>query len=262
MESVDGKVTAVVTEHGRITCDAVLVAGGVWSRLFLGNLGIDLPALWTKGNVQRTEPVPEGPEGTLKHPEFAMRKRRDGGYTIASSTPSRYQLTPDSFRLFFKFLPTLKNEWRSLSLGIGATFFQALRLRRRWTAHEITPFEENRILDPVPDTKLLDRALATVKGFYAPFKNAEIAQRWAGYIDVMPDVIPVISDTAGVRNGIAGLYVATGFSGHGFGLGTGAGRLVADLITGQAPCVDPTPFRLSRFSDGSKMRPMGGILQR
>lgn len=262
VETTDGKVSAVITEHGRIRCDAVLVAGGVWSRLFLGNLGIDLPALWTKGNVQRTEPLAEGPEGTLKHPDFAMRKRRDGGYTIASSIPSRYQLTPDSFRLLPKFLPTLMNEWRRLSLGIGAAFFEALRTPKKWKATDITPFEKTRILDPEPDTKLLDKALATLKGHYAPYKNAKIAQHWAGYIDVMPDVIPVISDTANVKNGIPGLFVVAGFSGHGFGLGTGAGRLVADLITGQAPCVDPTPFRLSRFSDGSKIDPMGGILQR
>lgn len=262
VETTDGKVSAVITEHGRIKCGAVLVAGGVWSRLFLGNLGIDLPALWTKGNVQRTEPLTGGPEGTLKHPDFAMRKRRDGGYTIASSTPSRYQLTPDSFWLLPKFLPTLLNEWRRLSLGIGTAFFDALRMPKKWKADDISPFEKARILDPEPDTKLLDKALATLSGHYAPFKNARIAQRWAGYIDVMPDVIPVISDTANIKNGIPGLFVMAGFSGHGFGLGTGAGRLAADLITGQAPCVDPHPFRLSRFSDGSKIVPMGGILQR
>ncbi|MEY8879976.1 NAD(P)/FAD-dependent oxidoreductase [Donghicola sp. XS_ASV15] len=262
LETKDGKISGVVTEHGTIKCDAVLVAGGVWSRLFLGNHGIDLPALWTKGNVQRTEPIPNGPEGTLKHPDFTMRKRRDGGYTIASAIPSRYQLTPDSFHLLGKFLPTLMNEWRRLSLGIGTAFFEALRMPKRWSATDITPFEKTRILDPEPDTKLLDKALATLTGFYAPFKNAKIAQRWAGYIDVMPDVIPVISDTKDVKNGIPGLYVVAGFSGHGFGLGTGAGRLAADLIMGQGPCVDPTPFRLSRFSDGSKIVPMGGILQR
>lgn len=56
--------------------------------------------------------------------------------------------------------------------------------------------------------------------------------------------------------------IATGFSGHGFGLGTGAGLLAADLITGQSPCVDSTPFRLHRFSDGSEIMPMSGIIQR
>ncbi|MEM5477981.1 FAD-binding oxidoreductase [Pacificibacter sp. AS14] len=262
VETTDGKVSAVVTEHGRIDCGAVLVAGGVWSRLFLGNLGIELPLLRTKGNVQRIAPVVGGPEGTLKHPEFTMRKRADGGYTIASARPSRYQLTPDSFRLFTKFLPTLMKEWRNVSLGIGPAFFDALRSPRHWKATDITPFEKNRILDPEPDTKGLDKALSAVKASFKPFKEAKVAQRWAGYIDVMPDVVPVISETIGVKNGVPGLYVATGFSGHGFGLGTGAGRLAADLITGQGPCVDPTPFRLHRFSNGSKIIPMGGILQR
>lgn len=262
LETKDGKVCAVVTEHGRIACDAVLVAGGVWSRLFLGNLGIDLPQLRTKGNVQSIEPVPDGPDETLKHPEFTMRKRADGGYTVASATPGRYQLTPDSFRLFTKFLPTLRNEWRSVSLGIGSAFLDALRTPRRWTADDVSPFEKARILDPEPDTAWLDKALVMIKKSYKPFENAKIAQRWAGYIDVMPDMIPVISATEGVKNGCAGLYVATGFSGHGFGLGTGAGRLAADLIAGHSPCVDPTPFRLHRFSDGSKITPMGGILQR
>ncbi|MBW6418550.1 FAD-binding oxidoreductase [Celeribacter sp. PS-C1] len=258
----DGKVTGVVTEHGTIKCSVALLAGGVWSRLFLGNLGIYLPQLRTKNTVMRTEAVEDGPEQTLKAPGFAMRKRLDGGYTIASSAPSRYQLTPDSFRLLKAFLPTLKNEWRDVSLGIGPAFFDALKTRRRWTAKDVTPFEKTRILDPEPDTPLIDKVLDVVKRGYQPFKSAKVAQRWAGYIDVLPDVVPVISETEGVKNGIAGLYVATGFSGHGFGLGTGAGLLVADLITGKAPCVDPTPFRLHRFSDGSKISPMENILQR
>ncbi|SFJ21702.1 NAD(P)/FAD-dependent oxidoreductase [Celeribacter neptunius] len=262
LETADGKVTGAVTEKGPIKCSAVLVAGGVWSRLFLGNLGIELPQLRTKGTVMRTEPVADGQEQTLKSPGFALRKRLDGGYNIASAAPSRYQLTPDSFRLFRAFLPTLKNEWRNISLGLGPAFFDALRTPRRWTAKDVTPFEKSRILDPEPDRPRIDKVLDLVKRDYAPFKGAKVAQRWAGYIDVMPDIIPVISETKGVKNGIDGLFVATGFSGHGFGLGTGAGLLAADLITGRAPCVDPTPFRLHRFSDGSKITPTLGVTQR
>ena len=262
VETEGGKVTGVVTEHGMIKCSAVLVAGGVWSRLLLGNMGIYLPQLRTKNTVMRTEPLPEGPEQTLKTPGFAMRKRLDGGYNIASAAPSRYQLTPDSFRLLKAFIPTLKNEWRNVSLGIGAAFFEALRTPRRWTSKDVTPFEKTRILDPEPDAPLIDKVLDLVKRDYKPFKGAKVAQLWAGYIDVLPDVIPVISATEGVKNGVAGLYVATGFSGHGFGLGTGAGLLAADLITGHTPCVDPKPFRLHRFTDGSKITPMEGIIQR
>jgi glycine/D-amino acid oxidase-like deaminating enzyme len=64
---------------------------------------------------------------------------------------------------------------------------------------------------------------------------------------VTPDVIPYI----GSVDSIPGLTIATGFSGHGFGIGPGAGRLAAQIATGQAPSVDPSPFRVGRFGDGS-----------
>jgi glycine/D-amino acid oxidase-like deaminating enzyme len=62
-------------------------------------------------------------------------------------------------------------------------------------------------------------------------------------IDVTPDSLPVIG---GVNN-LPNLTLATGFSGHGFGTAPAAGRLVADLVMGEKPLVDPTPYRLERF---------------
>ena len=41
--------------------------------------------------------------------------------------------------------------------------------------------------------------------------------------------------------------LASGLSGHGFGLGPGAGRLAADLVAGDNPIVDATPYRFDRF---------------
>jgi glycine/D-amino acid oxidase-like deaminating enzyme len=73
-----------------------------------------------------------------------------------------------------------------------------------------------------------------------------VRQRWAGMIDVSPDAMPVLSPTP-----LPGFFIGTGFSGHGFGNGPGAGRLLADLVAGDSPIVDPTPYRLSRFTDGS-----------
>jgi len=70
-------------------------------------------------------------------------------------------------------------------------------------------------------------------------------------IDVMPDAIPVISAV----DKLPGFFIATGFSGHGFGIGPGAGRLMADMVIGSPPIIDPAAFRLSRFTDGSNPRP-------
>jgi glycine/D-amino acid oxidase-like deaminating enzyme len=66
--------------------------------------------------------------------------------------------------------------------------------------------------------------------------------------------VPVISPV----ESLPGFFIATGFSGHGFGIGPAAGRLMADLVTGAPPLVDPAAFRLRRFSDGTRMEILGG----
>jgi glycine/D-amino acid oxidase-like deaminating enzyme len=54
---------------------------------------------------------------------------------------------------------------------------------------------------------------------------------------------------------LPGFFIATGFTGHGFGIGPGAGRLMAEIVAGETPVVDPTPFRYSRFTDGTRPVP-------
>ena len=54
---------------------------------------------------------------------------------------------------------------------------------------------------------------------------------------------------------IPGFFIATGFSGHGFGIAPGAGRLMAELVAGETTVVDPSFFRYSRFTDGSRPLP-------
>ena len=102
---------------------------------------------------------------------------------------------------------------------------------------------------------MVHKALASLSKAFPVFATAKVAQRWAGLIDVTPDAVPVISPV----EERPGLVIATGFSGHGFGLGLGAGRLAADLATGAKSIVDPGDFRFSRFSDGSPIRPLTGV---
>ncbi len=52
---------------------------------------------------------------------------------------------------------------------------------------------------------------------------------------------------------LPGLYLASGFSGHGFGVGPSAGHLIADIVSGDKPIVDPTPINIVAYL---KARPM------
>jgi glycine/D-amino acid oxidase-like deaminating enzyme len=164
-------------------------------------------------------------------------------------------IVPDSFALFFAFLPALRLDRQGLRLRLGRRFVEEARLARRWSLDQVSPFEQVRILDPEPVAAILDEALDSLRRIYPAFAAARVAERWAGCIDATPDAVPVMSGV----DSLPGLTLATGFSGHGFGIGPGAGRLVADLVTGRTPVVDPSPFRYSRFIDGSKLVPMTGL---
>jgi glycine/D-amino acid oxidase-like deaminating enzyme len=180
-----------------------------------------------------------------------MRLRMDGGYTVATLGVRTIDLVPDNLRLLFPYLPAARLHWQKLRFRIGRRFVEEWRMKRRWRLDEETPFEAVRTLDPEPDPHVLARAQRAVTEAFPIFRGVGIAERWGGMIDVMPDAIPVISPV----ETLPGLLIATGFSGHGFGIGPGAGRLVADMVTNSPTLVDPAPFRLSRFSDGSKPRP-------
>src|SRR6185437_3790042 len=248
VEKQAGRVSGVITEEGALACEAVVLAGGAWSRLFCGNLGLNLPQLKVLGSVLRTKPIQAGPDICVAGSQFAFRRCIDGSYCVASSGKTTAQVTPDSLRLFRSFLPVLRKERRNIRLRVGRPFLEELLQPRRWEADTETPFEQARVLDPRPDDNQLDQALIALREADPSFVAAVEAKRWAGLIDVTPDAVPVISSV----DALPGFYIATGFSGHGFGLGPGAGHLMADLVTGAVPEVDPSPFRFSRFSDGSR----------
>ncbi|HET8997363.1 MAG TPA: FAD-binding oxidoreductase, partial [Acetobacteraceae bacterium] len=238
-----GRIAGVVTEQGRIACDAVVLAGGAWSRLFCGNAGIDLPQLKVLASVFRTTPV-DGPEVTGGTSVFAFRKRLDGGYTVARRNRNVADITPDSFRLLLDYLPTLRQNYGEIRMRVSRRFFEEWGIKRRWSPDQPTPFEAVRVLDPAPRQATLAEGRAALAHAFPAFAKAGVAESWGGMIDVTPDAVPVISAV----DRVPGFFIATGFSGHGFGIGPGAGRLMAELVAGDTPVVDPAPFRLDRFT--------------
>lgn len=255
IETQAGRVSGVVTEQGRIDCDAVVVAGGAWSRRFCTNAGVELQALNVVSSVLRTEPLETDLEASAAGTGFAYRKRLDGGYTVAHGGLSVADIVPDSFRLFFPFLPNLKAEWPHLKLRLGKRFIEEASMPRRWALDEATPFEQVRVLDPEPVKSILEHSIRNLKKAYPAFEQMKVAQTWAGCIDVTPDAVPVISEV----EGMPGFFISSGYSGHGFGIGPGAGKLTADLVTGDPACVDPAPFRHSRMTDGSTAQMMAEV---
>jgi glycine/D-amino acid oxidase-like deaminating enzyme len=244
VETKGGRVATAVTEKGRIDCNTAVLAGGAWSRLFCGNQGFDFPQLKVLGSVMRTAPLDGPPTFAVGGSDFAFRRRLDGGYTLAQRGANISEIVPDSFRLFFDFLPALKAQWHELRLRVGKRFVDELRMPRKWSLDGVSPFEQVRVLDPDPAAPVLKEAEDNLTQAVPAFKNMQIVERWAGLVDATPDAVPVIGPVAAVP----GLFLSTGYSGHGFGIGPGAGRLTADMVMGRDPVVDPSPFRFERFA--------------
>lgn len=72
----------------------------------------------------------------------------------------------------------------------------------------------------------------------------EVREQWSGWRPMSRDDVPLVGRAPGHRH----LWLATGHGMMGVGMSAGSAQLLADLLTGQAPAVDPAPFDPARFA--------------
>jgi sarcosine oxidase subunit beta len=80
---------------------------------------------------------------------------------------------------------------------------------------------------------------------YPAAAGAPVVRAWAGLYDMTPDAHPIIGPVG------EGLYLACGFSGHGFMQAPAVGAAVAAELLGEPPPVPLEPYRLDRFAGGA-----------
>ena len=253
VETQDGEVCAVVTEKGRVRTNAAVLTGGAWSTYFAANAGIDLPQLIVRSTAARTHPEADRAFVNLSTPGLSVRRRADGGYTVSTGDLAEHYVAPRSFKDFTKFLKLMKVSARDLRLKIGppARYPGAWGAKKRWSGDETSPFEHMRVVNP-PPSETVRRRLNERLPRRAPWlAKLGIAEIWAGMIDVTPDAVPYLCEAGSPKR----FFIGTGMSGHGFGIGPGAGRVLADLVQGRSPGHDLSRFRLNRFRDGSEIVP-------
>jgi len=102
--------------------------------------------------------------------------------------------------------------------------------------------------DSVPGAVVRDLRARLAKRF-PDMIRAQPRGGWAGVYDVTPDSFPLL-DAVGPE----GLFVAVGFSGHGFKLSPEIGRLLADHVAAGKRPADLVPLRASRYAEGEPVR--------
>ena len=97
-------------------------------------------------------------------------------------------------------------------------------------------------LDAAPDYR---RSKVTVKRAQEALPNLQCQEftEWMGHRPALPDTVPILSASARTK----GLFYATGHGHLGLTYAATTARLMGELITGEKPSVDLTPYRVNRF---------------
>lgn len=244
IETSGGRLSGVVTEKGTIRTKIAVLAGGAWASSFCNNLGVRFPQASVRSSILSVGPGAAGLPDALHTAEVSATQRGDGGYTLAISGRARVDVTPQQLRFARYFVPMFARRWKSLAPGGLEGWRSGHETLSRWRLDQKTPMERVRILDPAVDVTAIREILRRATALLPALEKTSVTAKWAGYVDSTPDGVPAIGEIGG----IPGFILAAGFSGHGFGIGPGAGHLIADLATGSTPIVDPGPYRPERLA--------------
>ncbi len=204
IEITGGRVTAVLTESGRVETPIAVVAAGPWSGPLLASVGVDVPLRPIRHQVimlrRPQDVVPDHP--IIGDVVYDMSPRPDVGHLTLIGVGEDEEASPDTF-----------NQGVDMRM-VEATFEKLVK-------------------------RMPGMAQALFRG------------GWSGLFTTTPDWHPVLDRV----EGIDGLYVAVGFSGHGFKLSPMIGVVMSELITeGKATSLDISEMSLDRFARKRFMR--------
>ncbi len=247
LETEGGRLSAVVTEKGTIRTKIAIHSGGAWASSFCNQYGIRFPQATIRQTVLAVGPGSAPVPDALHTNQISLTRRGDGGHTLSISGSGRVDLTPQMLRFSPQFLPMFLRRWQKLAPGKLSEMWSGRESLSHWQLDASTPMEALRILDPAPDQRVVRLTHQRAVDLIPDLQGRKITASWAGYVDSTPDGVPGIGEVST----LPGLILAAGFSGHGFGIGPGAGHLIADIISGASPIVDPAPYHPDRFANSA-----------
>lgn len=213
-----GRVTGVRTATGDIPAGAVVNAAGPWAGKVAALAGTELPILPRRGFVVVTEPLASSPERSRAGGSPLIRHKV---YTAAYVT----DVASDSAGLEAS---AVVEATRAGTVLIGAS-------------------RERVGFDRTVSLPVLARLARQAIALFPALADVRAIRAYCGFRPYCPDHLPVIGPDPRVR----GLFHACGHEGAGIGLAPATGLLIAQLITGTAPELDPAPFRPDRFAEAA-----------
>ena len=218
MIAEEGRVTRVLTDGGPLAAGTVVLAGGAWNVFLAAQLGVELPIGPMRLQIVQTEPMTPRTEVILYGPAAVKQ------YAIFREL-STY--SPEPFET-------------ELEARIGLALLESA-CQKADGSYLLGIAMDYRGFDWRPDLAGVSLVSEGMAATIPAFRSARFARAWAGVLPMTSDSLPIIDRLPGFENVILA-------GGHIFGNAAGptTGRLVADLVCGGTPIIDPAPFRIDR----------------
>jgi sarcosine oxidase subunit beta len=209
------RVTGVRTEAGDVAGERVLLATGCWTAALAATAAVHVPIWPYRRSIMESGPIPQLAEAPLVIEHESGFHFRPRGHAQRFAMPN---LTTD-----------------------GAIEKGPAGPPGAYDAVEFSPLEVPPSLEPWV------RARAAWR--HPAFADLRIADAWSCYYEMTPDHHPVVGAVPEVQ----GLYVAAGFSGHGFMHAPATAQLVVEeMLDGRATTLDISDLSLERFQSGRR----------
>jgi sarcosine oxidase subunit beta len=208
------RVTGVRTTTGEVRADRVLLATGCWTAALAATAAVAVPIWPYRRSVMQSGPLPQLAQVPL---------------TI--EWESGFHFRPKGVAQRFA-MPNIATDGREEKgpAGPPSTF-----------PGEFAPLVVPASLEPWV------RARAAWR--HPAFADLRIVDAWSCYYEMTPDDHPIV----GAVPGVAGLYVAAGFSGHGFMHAPATAQLIVEeMLDGRARTIDIRDLSLERFQTGRR----------
>ncbi|MDO4620378.1 MAG: FAD-binding oxidoreductase, partial [Lachnospiraceae bacterium] len=206
------KAVGVRTNHGDFYADAIVDAAGSLSAQLGNAAGLYVPVKPRRGQVMVTEGLPHILSGVVSSASFFCAKFH----------PELMQLfDPRTVKLNYG---TALEQTNTGTMLIGAT--------NEWTGYDNGTTIEG-----------IEWVIHEACRVLPYLRNAHFIRTFSGLRPSTPDHLPIVGATSHLEN----YYLITGFEGGGISLNPIVGKMLAEIICGDEPCITNEPLRPDRI---------------
>ncbi len=239
------KLVGVCTPKGEARAAYTVCAAGIFSRKLARMVGLNLPARAIRESVAATVPMAPLTNLAIFGRDVCFRQIKNGQIFLSRTNlgSADFDVTLESFRNLLLFLPTFWKHKDLLRVHVGRPLWEDFLRAMPWSETRSRPFDYAVDLEPEVNQKTIKACRQAFMAHFPALGDVALQETWAGVIDSTPDLLPVV----GPVEKLPGIFFATGFSGHGFGLGPPMGYLLAEWLTEGKPSLDLRKLRFERF---------------